>query len=287
VSALGIGKMAIKLEIGKRYVTRGGDITGPLSDGGGSPGSPYDFKDRNTNCSYIITGNYWDNGKSCPKDLIKEYIEEGAAVFKLEEGKQYITKDGKYYTEPFTPKNRSSGKIEAYYIATFSIVDNKKSSTWNYFPNGNWVGEPDSGYSLVAEYVPKSQITLPLKTGNKYVAKNGLVIEIAVVSAGIAEGSHNNEFVMYYFANTGLPNIENTDYMLVSDFVGKKYTTKKASPKEKKKPIKYDNLKFLEAWEFAKETKKRYRFKDGEWLVYPEVKITKEQFEKDEWELEK
>ena len=61
----------MKLEYGKRYVRRDGEVTGPLQK---NPSRDYPFNDDANANSYSKTGDYnLDDGEDCPFDLVSEY----------------------------------------------------------------------------------------------------------------------------------------------------------------------------------------------------------------------
>ena len=61
----------MKLEPGKRYVRRDGEVTGPLVR---YESRKYPFYDHAECEVYRPNGRYWDHGEE-PEDLISEYIE--------------------------------------------------------------------------------------------------------------------------------------------------------------------------------------------------------------------
>jgi hypothetical protein len=64
----------MKLELGKRYVRRDGEVTGTLERGGTQL---YTFYDPAKCEDYLPDGRFWDRGEE-PEDLIREYIENDA-----------------------------------------------------------------------------------------------------------------------------------------------------------------------------------------------------------------
>jgi hypothetical protein len=354
----------LKLEIGKRYVTRGGEI-GTLNknnEEGQLPNYPFRVTKKTVDYSVTAEGKYWHD--SChqephhKEDLVKEYTED--KVFKIEVGKYYISRDGEYKIGPVQEKGNdkefpffakykslktqdetswwltSDGrwdnykdqdyrdavaeyteektfKVEAgkrYYTRNGKItepVEYKESIDWGkdypiyakvkddvgfYFTiEGRRLNSHETPEDLVKEYEEKKKLTLPLEVGKKYVTVEGevLTIENHKSLGHIVQGVDNlGQFRMYYFRETGEPNIGECKYSLVSDYIedSSELPKSKASKKEKKKPIKYSDLTFYEAWSLAKETKKRYRLKGSEWLEFPNVKVNKETFAKTEWEVE-
>lgn len=84
--------MTIQLEVGKRYVRRDGNTTGPLES---YDGYPFVFLDPDYGESYTEEGYYFQDRTEASRDLIREYVEpgpptEGPAVctFNLEPDEQ-------------------------------------------------------------------------------------------------------------------------------------------------------------------------------------------------------
>jgi len=63
----------MKIEVGKRYVRRDGEISGVITP---DKGCCLPFWDEVNQSSYTITGRYWIGGGIADNDLIKEYNEE-------------------------------------------------------------------------------------------------------------------------------------------------------------------------------------------------------------------
>lgn len=64
---------SIKLEVGKRYVARNGNVVGPLFH---TKQYPDRLTDKQGNWYAEEAGNYWQQyGRNCPYDLIMEYEE--------------------------------------------------------------------------------------------------------------------------------------------------------------------------------------------------------------------
>lgn len=71
--ATGITPKGITPEVGKRYVTRGGWVTPPLTLNDDDDAKYYPFKAMDT--FYTESGLYFDNNTESEFDLISEYVE--------------------------------------------------------------------------------------------------------------------------------------------------------------------------------------------------------------------
>jgi hypothetical protein len=72
----------MKLEYGKKYKTRGGQIVGPLVEVPHTWGvdDGYKFGDTETGMSWSCNGGYWDFGKDSDRDIVEEVTEESQAT---------------------------------------------------------------------------------------------------------------------------------------------------------------------------------------------------------------
>lgn len=77
----------LQLEIGKRYIRRDGEITGPI--GKSSASIRYPFWDSLNDYSYTSTGHLWVCKTETTKDLVEEYVET-EIPFEIGVGKVYI-----------------------------------------------------------------------------------------------------------------------------------------------------------------------------------------------------
>jgi hypothetical protein len=299
MSEQGIERTMLKLELGKKYITRNGAWTaGPIEKNTSHDNMPYKAKffniETGKECDEIVyrhQGHYWvfnDDGYFCNPveheyDLVSEYTEE-AKVFKIEAGKRYITRSGKI-TQP----------VQVDPIRNQPFMAKIGGDTKWYSPNGYWLNERDqSEHDLVEEFVEgNSKLTLPLKFDKKYVTRDGTIVEMTddfSVDDALFY-ARGDQYSGYYIIENGRYNGNyKNDPMypghIVADYI--EPDTKAEAPRAvKKNPIKYSNLKFYEAWELAKETKKRYRFKGQDWIEFPNVSVTKDTFNKEEWELER
>tara|TARA_R110000868_G_scaffold66014_4_gene196979 strand:- start:1113 stop:1787 length:675 start_codon:yes stop_codon:yes gene_type:complete len=222
---------------------------------------------------------------------------------KLELGKRYVTREG-IITKPIA---KSSGLWPGYdFSATITGV------TYDFNESGLRINLKESPEDLVSEYVSEEQkptLTLPLVVGKKYITKDGSVLKAnsiyehtetkediycsgADFSGGFWRPVADAVFGGYYNINTGRYNGEESKNdsfggHIVADFVESKAVKVAPKAKEKKAPIRWNNLTFIQAWELARDTKKRYRLKGNDWLVFPQIKINKEMFQQKEWEVER
>jgi hypothetical protein len=217
---------------------------------------------------------------------------------KLTLGKRYKTRDGRL-TSPLR-RNNDRSQIAEGYVYRVDYSDN--SGTGSYTKKGFlWNTETKDHLDLVEEVADTS---LKIEVNKFYRTRHGKKINVVQISGNkisgnmtycvLACGDGNNiqsyTIEGFYYDQTNGPMLSDWDLISEWDEDDKPEPIKKPvekAPKAKPRKIRYNNLLFLEAYEFAKETNKRYRFKDSEWLTFPEVKITKEQFDKPEWELEK
>lgn len=237
-------------------------------------------------------------------DIIAE-VKEKETKMKIEIGKQYITKDGRYYTEVVTEKNKlKDGKKKHFYrIRLFTTEKGEESAAWNYELDGNWIGDKDSSNRLVAEYNPKKQDQglFPLQVGQKYVTRDGGIVVIyedypydpsrlmgRFIKSNDPTIRTGSDGWVWGIANGRFFDSEEHGNDIVGFYVeGKDQKKKQKEVPKKKNPVKYSGLTFIQAWELARETKGRYRFDKKEWLTFPEIKVTKEEFAEHKWEVEK
>ena len=278
-----------KIEAGKYYISRDGNYKiGPVQEKGNDLAFPLfaEYKSLKTEQTYnwwLTSSGRWDDYKDQDyRDAVAEFKEEN--VFKLEEGKRYYTRNGGI-TDPV---QADSGNKQPFYAVVHN-KDNKNQGLKWFNKNGQWLTEgPESEWDLVKEYEEKKKLTLPLEVGKKYVTNEGKVIEAIKLDSDI------NMLVGKYWYDPkngkflGYENDNDYEDYIVADYIEDEVKIPKmGAKKEKKKPIKYSDLTFYEAWSLAKETKKRYRLKGSEWLEFPNVKVNKETFALNNWEVEK
>lgn len=121
----------IKLEAGKRYVLRNGDITEPLAYNNGSKDYPfYAATQREKRLTWAAAGSYTDSGMDCEFDIVSECVEP--EPFKLEVGCWYLRRDGEI-VGPLT-RNGSNSRLYGYAVGTFSY---KSNGSWCTIPHPN------------------------------------------------------------------------------------------------------------------------------------------------------
>jgi hypothetical protein len=194
----------------------------------------------------------------------------------LEEGKRYLNRNGQI----IGPVHKRDEEKAYPFIYKADIY----TKNGRYFNDGQ-----ESQYDLVSEYIEEKHMKIEI--GKRYKTRGGKISGPVERSNGT--WGKNFPFMVkiglstYDFTENGerLLN-QKTPEDLVSLY---EEDVKKEPPVKKKanKPVKYNNLRFIEAYELAKQTSKQYRFKNGDWITFPEVKIQKEQFEKAEWEVKK
>jgi hypothetical protein len=286
-----------KIEVGKRYTSRDGSwVSGPVEkhpsqDGYRAKFFRLDDGTENNEMFYEHQSGYWwfsEEGSfnvpsnKNPYDLVKEYTEE--KIFKVEAGKRYYTRNGGI-TEAVNIDDESSQP----FTAKVYNKDNRYQGFKWFNENGHWLKERgESEWDLVKEYEEKKTLTLPLQVGKKYLTKGSKVVEATKLDKDINIRLGNYWYDTKTGKFLGYENDDDYEDHIVSDYIEDSSELPKPEAKqEKKKPIKYSDLTFYEAWSLAKETKKRYRLKGSEWLEFPNVKVNKETFAKIEWEVEK
>lgn len=161
-----------KLEAGKRYIRRDGEVSGPLVH----TNAPHNlFIDPTHSIDYPVDGRYFsDPSDESRYDLVSEYVEPAAepaaepavepAKLKLEAGKRYMRRDGAV-TEPLT----------CIPSGLYPFADPFGGA--RYLPDGRWIDDGlDHPQDLVSEYAePASDsITSDIGTTNTSTVSSNL-----------------------------------------------------------------------------------------------------------------
>jgi len=166
----------MKLEAGKRYKARNGDITEPLEYVGYSATYPYYARGVGGSKRGWAANGQWLAGDWNPQDYdpIEEYVEVpesvGVKKIKLEIGRRYVTRDGSL-VGPLVDSGEGAPK-------GFPFKDEELVETWR--QDGTWSLNPKKEYRLdiVAEYVGSGWVTPPtimLESGKMYRTRGGVV----------------------------------------------------------------------------------------------------------------
>jgi len=154
------------LEVGKRYVTRNGRVTGPIYEVP-MPGCIHSFAcviGENT-YTYTAHGAFF-HGHVSQDDLVKEYIEQPAAKkFIVELGKRYVARNGKV-SAPVQKWSSPNYPFMAYFDGVTRTFTDQGSVAHHY---------PDS-YDLVAEYIEAPAAKpFTIEVGKRYLTRDGMV----------------------------------------------------------------------------------------------------------------
>jgi len=149
----------MKLEAGKRYKARNGDITEPLEYVGYSATYPYYARGVGGSKRGWATNGQWLAGDWNPQDydLIEEYVEVPEYVevkkIKLEIGRRYVTRDGSI-VGPLVDSGEGAPK-------GFPFKDEELVEAWR--QDGTWSLNPKKEYRLdiVAEYAGSGWVMTP------------------------------------------------------------------------------------------------------------------------------
>ena len=149
----------MKLEAGKRYKARNGDITEPLEYVEYAETYPYCAKGVGGTKRGWVTNGQWLSGDWDPQDydLIEEYVEVPESVevkkIKLEIGRRYVTRDGSI-VGPLVDSGEGAPK-------GFPYKDEELVETWR--QDGTWNLNPQKEHRLdiVAEYWGSGSVMTP------------------------------------------------------------------------------------------------------------------------------
>lgn len=129
----------LKLEVGKRYKTRGGGVTEPLElsdDSSAKKGHPFSANIDNHFWTLTENGRCWDS----ELELIEEIKEEPVKIFEIEAGKSYKTRNGKI-----------TGPLEYYGEQKKSLMG-LVGETWRIFQkNGEYLSRDRPELDLIEE----------------------------------------------------------------------------------------------------------------------------------------
>ncbi len=150
----------MKLEIGKKYIKRNGEILGPLvANDNCNTRAGYPFKDER-GYSYRADGVLYSVAGS-PEDIVAEYVEP----LKLEVGKTYLNRLNEQRT------------IRSYGATDKVVYDTAGCCYWN---NGRTNSDSETARDLVSEYV-KPALTLPLYVNQVCRTRSGLKARVVCI----------------------------------------------------------------------------------------------------------
>jgi len=153
----------LTLEVGKRYVTRDGQITDPLEPFEPLVRSRLAFLafldlNRQVKQTWCPDGCYYADGAPSKYDLVSLYEEPATPTppvnppLTLEVGKRYVARDGRV-TSPLLVDHCDP-------IYPFTDGDGDGDITWR--PDGQWSIAGDSSRDLIKEYVPNITVSFTL-----------------------------------------------------------------------------------------------------------------------------
>lgn len=168
----------VKLEVGKKYICRNGNVVGPLVPNNSD--CPYErerhpFADESFHITWTDIGTYWwslgSSISESPWDIVSVVEETTEEKVRLEEGKRYVLRDGRV-TGPMHAKEHRTynwwAGVEGFIL---SWTDDGKFRAWM----------DASAQDVVSEYVEaveepqlkEPQLKLKLEEGKRYVCRNG------------------------------------------------------------------------------------------------------------------
>jgi hypothetical protein len=139
----------------------------------------------------------------------------------LEEGKQYITRDGTEYTAPLT-RNADIFGDHGFLATTYkrSTVTSTARRTWAC--DGSWIKNVENDLDLVEEYNPEEikmidKVIVNIEAGKTYRTREGKEVTLETEDSYTLKGS--NGFLYYKPLTGSVYSSEHSEYDLVEEIV--------------------------------------------------------------------
>jgi hypothetical protein len=148
-------------------------------------------------------------------------------AIELEEGKQYITRDGSEYTAPL--EQLTDGFREfAYTATTYKMGTNISTATRTWTYGGSWVGIIENDLDLVAEYNPEEikmigKVIVNIEAGKTYRTREGKEVTLESWDEYTLTGT--NGFLYGKSLTGSVYSSEHSEFDIVEEIVKEPVTT--------------------------------------------------------------